>query len=288
MRALKNLLKSFTTSNPEKEEIKSPAKIGICLSGGGALGYAHIGVLQALEDNGIFPQVISGSSMGGIVGTLYAAGITPAQMMEVIKNDKLYRITKLMSFNPKFWEKSALINNKTVQIVIKECIPNNSFETLTRKMYVCVANLSIGKWEIIHEGDNLDAWVAATCAIPGIYSAVKIENQIYVDGGLLNNMPAQPLKKDCDIIIGSDVLPYSVVLKDLKLKDTVAASARVAQSQNSEEGRSLCNFLIEPKAIEKYHEFNFEAYKEIYNYGYSAVDKFITENPEILEYRISE
>lgn len=288
MRALKNLLKSFTTSNPEKEEIKSPAKIGICLSGGGALGYAHIGVLQALEDNGIFPQVVSGSSMGGIVGTLYAAGITPAQMMEVIKNDKLYRITKLMSFNPKFWEKSALINNKTVRIVIKECIPNNSFETLTRKMYVCVANLSIGKWEIIHEGDNLDAWVAATCAIPGIYSAVKIENQIYVDGGLLNNMPAQPLKKDCDIIIGSDVLPYSVVLKDLKLKDTVAASARVAQSQNSEEGRSLCNFLIEPKAIEKYHEFNFEAYKEIYNYGYSAVDKFITENPEILEYRISE
>lgn len=288
MRALKNLLKSFTTSNPEKEEIKSPAKIGICLSGGGALGYAHIGVLQALEDNGIFPHVVSGSSMGGIVGTLYAAAITPAQMMEVIKNDKLYRITKLMSFNPKFWEKSALINNKTVRIVIKECIPNNSFETLTKKMYVCVANLSIGKWEIIHEGDNLDAWVAATCAIPGIYSAVKIDNQIYVDGGLLNNMPSQPLKKDCDIIIGSDVLPYSAVMKDLKLKDTVAASARVAQSQNSEEGRSLCNFLIEPKAIEKYHEFNFEAYKDIYNYGYSAVDKFITENPEILEYRISE
>lgn len=284
MKFIKDLISSFSQQNSEeKTEKESPQRIGICLSGGGALGYAHIGVLQALEDCGIYPQVISGSSMGGIVGTLYAAGITPLQMMEIIKNDKLYRITKLMNFNPKFWEKSALINNKAVRVLVNECVPENSFNALRKPMYVCVANLSSGKWEIVNEGDNLDAWIAATSAIPGIYSAVKIENQIYVDGGLLNNMPAQPLKKDCDVIIGSDVLPYSVVMKDLRLKDTVAASARVAQSQNSEEGRSLCDFLIEPKGVEKYHEFNFEAYKEIYHYGYVAVTTFITENPEILK-----
>jgi len=72
--------------------------LGLCLSGGGALGFAHIGVIQSLEDHGIFPTHIAGSSMGAIVGTLYAAGYSPASMLQMIKDDKLYKITKLMTF----------------------------------------------------------------------------------------------------------------------------------------------------------------------------------------------
>lgn len=284
MKSINDILKTFLASN-KVEDTLTPKTVGICLSGGGALGYAHIGVLQALEDCGIFPQVISGSSMGAIVGALYAAGKSPVEMMQIIKDDKLYRITKLMNFNPRFWEKSALINNKAVRIIIKECVPENNFETLHKPYFVCVTNLSTGKWDIISEGNNLDAWIAATSAVPGVYSAVKVNEMIYVDGGLLNNMPAQPLKDKCDVIIGSDVIPYSVVMKDLKLKDTAAASARIAESQNSSEGRAMCDFLIEPKGIEKYHEFSFEAYKEIFQYGYTAVTKFVTEHPEILKLR---
>ena len=68
--------------------------IGICLGGGGALGFAHIGVLQSLEDHGVFPQCISGSSMGAIIGTLYAIGFSPAEMLQLIKDDKHYKVTK--------------------------------------------------------------------------------------------------------------------------------------------------------------------------------------------------
>ena len=68
--------------------------LGLCLSGGGALGFAHIGVIQSLENNGIFPTHIVGSSMGAIIGTLYAAGYSPSDMLQMIREDKLYKFTK--------------------------------------------------------------------------------------------------------------------------------------------------------------------------------------------------
>ncbi|MDD4921429.1 MAG: patatin-like phospholipase family protein, partial [Bacteroidales bacterium] len=93
--------------------LKGEKPLGICLSGGGALGFAHIGVLQALLENRIEPQIISGSSMGAIVGTLYAAGVSPAEMMQIIQDDRLYRMTKLMTLKPFFW-KSGWSDHSTV------------------------------------------------------------------------------------------------------------------------------------------------------------------------------
>ncbi|MHB9056849.1 MAG: patatin-like phospholipase family protein [Paludibacteraceae bacterium] len=275
MKSLKELFTQNSIQQPKR-------KIGICLSGGGALGFAHIGVLQALEDHKIFPDVVSGSSMGSIIGSLYAAGYTPAQMLKFIEDGKLYKITNLMTFQPTFW-KAGLTNHSHILALIKELIPNNSFEKLEKQMYVCVSNLTTGNWEIISRSEKLDIWIAASCSIPGVFNAMKINNMMYVDGGLLNNIPSQPLKDKCELIIGSDVIPHLTTKKTLKARDVLVKSVRVAQHQSSLPGRSLCDFLIEPEAIEKYHEFNFEAYQSIYEYGYKAATKFIGNNPEILK-----
>lgn len=284
MKFIKEIIRSFSPQNTDRTiENSSKKRIGICLSGGGALGYAHIGVLQALEENGIFPDVISGSSMGAIIGTAYAAGKSPKDMMRLIKDDKLYRITNLMKIPVAFWKTTGFSNHQPLQKLIKEICPDNSFTCLKKEMNVCVANLSQGKWEIINNGSKLDEWIAASASIPGVYTPFKINEKIYVDGGVLNNLPAQALKDRCDIIIGSDVLSHSCIIKNLKMNNTFLASVRTIQHQNSQEGRSLCNIIIEPKAVEKYHEFNFEAYKEIYETGYNAVIKFISDNPEILQ-----
>ncbi len=240
-------------------------KIGLCLSGGGALGFAHIGVIQALEDHQIFPDVISGSSMGSIVGSIYAAGYTPAQMLQFIKDGKLYKITNIMNFQPAFW-KIGLSDHAPIVTLMNEFIPNNSFDKLEKKLYVCVSNLTSASWEIISKSEKLDMWVAASCCIPGIFNAMKINNMMYVDGGLLNNVPSQPLREKCEFIIGSDVIPHLTAKKKLKPRDTLVKSLRVAQHQSSLPGRALCDFLIEPEAIEKYNEFNFEAYQSIYQY----------------------
>ena len=180
--------------------------LGLCLSGGGALGIAHIGVIQALEENGIFPTDIAGSSMGAIVGTFYAAGYSPTDIMRMIKDDKLYKITKIMTFRPTFF-KSGVSSHQLLRTLIKELIPQNSFESLKKKMHICVANLNTAEWEIIDSGNDLDKWVSASASVPGVFETVKEGDIYYVDGGLMNNMPAQAIRY-CSNIIGVNVIPH--------------------------------------------------------------------------------
>jgi len=255
--------------------------LGICLSGGGALGFAHVGVLQSLEEHGIRPTHIVGSSMGSIIGCLYAAGHTPAEMLQMIKDDKLYKITKLMSFKPTFL-KSGLATHSMLRQLIKEVIPHNSFEQLQKKLYVCVVNLNKAEWEIVDSGNELDKWVAASASIPGVFETIKHGETHYVDGGLLNNMPAQGIEEVCRDIIGVDVIPYKLSVDLKRPMDTLAYAVRVMEHQNSLPGRDLCRFIIEPPAIETFHEFSYDSYFTIYHQGYEAANKFIAENPEIL------
>ena len=262
-------------------------ELGICLSGGGALGLAHIGVLQSLEDHGISPTVIAGSSMGAIIGTFYAAGFSPADMLQLIKDDKLYKITKLMTFRPTFL-RSGLSTHHMLRSLVKEMIPHNSFEKLGKKMHICVVNLNNADWEIIDSGSELDKWLAASASIPGLFETIKNDENFYVDGGLLNNMPAQGIAQKCKTIIGVDVIPHLVPTELNKPIDTLAFAVRAMQHQNSKAGRALCQYLIEPQAIEKYHEFSFDAYQEIYQYGYEATTKYIVDCPDIMDFKSKE
>ena len=261
---------------------ENASKIGLCLSGGGALGLAHIGAIQALEDHGIFPDEISGSSMGAIIATLYAAGYSPVKMLQLIKDDRLYRITKVLTFTPSFL-KSGLSTHHMLQSLIRELIPHNSFDKLKKQLHICVVNLNSAEWEIVNSGIDLDKWVAASASIPGVFEAVKLNDMFYVDGGLLNNMPSQPLSENCEIIIGVDVMPHKVPEKLSKPIDTLVFAVRAMQHQNSKHGHTFCDFLIEPQAIMDFHEFSFDSYQAIYQYGYSAVTKYIVAHPEMLK-----
>jgi len=272
MKIIKNLFKSSSGNQT----------LGICLSGGGALGFAHVGVLQSLEEHGIQPTHVVGSSMGSIIGCLYAAGYTPAEMLQMIKDDKLYKITKLMTFKPSFL-RSGLSTHSILRSFIKEVIPHNSFDLLKKKLYVCVSNLNKAEWEIIESGVELDKWVAASSSIPGVFEAIKDNDTYYVDGGLLNNMPAQGIAGFCLNIIGVDVIPYKMPEELKHPTDTVVCSVRALEHQNSQPGRDLCRFIIEPPAIESFHEFSYDSYFTIYHHGYEAANKFIVENPEILK-----
>ncbi|MFV0391112.1 MAG: patatin-like phospholipase family protein [Paludibacteraceae bacterium] len=273
-------LKEILVHSPETKY-----RIGVCLSGGGALGFAHIGVLQALEDYHIMPDVVSGSSMGSIIGAIYAAGYTPAQMLQFIKEGNLYKVTNVMHFKPTFW-KGGLSNHDTIFSVMNEFIPGNSFEKLEKLLFVCVSNLTTGEWEVISSSEKLNMWIAASCSIPGIFKALEINKMMYVDGGLLNNVPSQPLRSVCEYVIGCDVLPHLSDKRPFKMRDTIVESIRVGQHQNSQPGRKLCDFLIEPEAIKKFHEFSFDSYQSIYQIGYRSAVQFITKNPDILKLRV--
>ncbi len=260
-------------------EAKNP-KVGLVLSGGGALGFAHIGAIQALEEQGIYPTVIAGSSMGAIVGVLYANDIKPIEMLDIIKKEKLYKKTTLLKMRPTTETKLGIYSHVATRQLIERVIPHNSFDSLPKKYYACVTNLENATWEVKHTGNQLKEFVIASAAIPGVFEAEIINGITYIDGGTLNNLPAQAIRKECDIVIGIDVIPVTYK-KAQKTSDVMFQALRASEHQNSLEGRKLCDYLVESNAIMVYNEFDFESYLEIYRYGYTAMKTYLKNNPEM-------
>ncbi|MFI3297179.1 MAG: patatin-like phospholipase family protein [bacterium] len=279
-------------------------RIGIVLSGGSALGYAHVGALQALEDYGIKPQYVAGTSMGAIIGAFYAAGYTPQQILQLIQDKKLNSVNKLLSPQSAFFN-TGVSSHDVLISTMKELIPHNSFDSLELDFSLCVTNLDKGYFEYKTSGDNLAQYVAASASIPGVFETQVIDGINYVDGGILNNLPAEVLHdKKCQYIIGVDVIPFVedaldavkqtspdrtslLNLIDLKQNsnslDVMMWSLRLVQVENSKPGREYCDWVIDSYAILDYHEFNFSKYIEIYQYGYKAVVDYIRSHPQMLK-----
>lgn len=271
-----------TIIDKNKKPTTKKHKIGLALSGGGALGFAHIGALQALEEHGVKPDLISGSSMGAIIGAIYCAGYSPAKIMRIIQAEKLYKLDKLMSPNLNFKQK-GLSSHATLRATLKELIPHDCFDSLEIPFAVCVTNITSGIYEYYYSGKGIVEYVVASASIPGVFDPVVIKNTTYVDGGVLNNLPAEILhQKGCDYIIGVDVLPFLPIEKKTII-DITLWSIRLMQHSNTQNGIKYCNWLIESNAIEKYNEFEFDKYKEIYQYGYKAMTEYIHSHPEMIE-----
>lgn len=271
-----------TAIDKNKKPTTKKHKIGLALSGGGALGFAHIGAIQALEEHGVKPNFISGSSMGAIIGAIYCAGYSPAKIMRIIQAEKLYKLDKLMSPNLNFKQK-GLSSHATLRTTLKELIPHDCFDSLEIPFAVCVTNITSGTYEYYYSGKGIVEYVVASASIPGVFDPVVIKNTTYVDGGVLNNLPAEILhQKGCDYIIGVDVLPFLPIEKKSFL-DITLWSIRLMQHSNTQNGIKYCNWLIESNAIEKYNEFEFDKYKEIYQYGYKAMTEYIHSHPEMIE-----
>lgn len=271
-----------TAIDKNKKPSTKKHKIGLALSGGGALGFAHIGAIQALEEHGVKPDFISGSSMGAIIGAIYCAGYSPAKIMRIIQAEKLYKLDKLMSPNLNFKQK-GLSSHATLRATLKELIPHDCFDSLEIPFAVCVTNITSGIYEYYYSDKGIVEYVVASASIPGVFDPVVIKNTTYVDGGVLNNLPAEILhQKGCNYIIGVDVLPFLPVEKK-SILDITLWSIRLMQHSNTQNGIKYCNWLIESNAIEKYNEFEFDKYKEIYQYGYKAMTEYIHSHPEMIE-----
>ena len=251
------------------------------LSGGGALGYAHIGVLQALEEHGIHPDCISGSSMGAIIGTLYAAGYSPKEMLAIVQKDKLYRINKLLTLQSAFTT-TGMSSHKSLHRILLQLIPHNSFDSLPRRLTVCVTNLDSGESEYISSGDSLAEYVVASASIPGIFETRTVGGHTYVDGGVLDNLPVRALRPQCDHIIAVDVLPFVRESRKSTSLDVMLWSIRLMQHSNSIPGRAAADWLIDSYALVEFHEFSFDKYREIYQYGYKAATEYLAAHPELI------
>ena len=186
-------------------------KIGLSLSGGGARGIAHLGVLQALEELGIKPNKIAGVSAGAIAGAMYAAGYAPHEIFEMVKKIKITSFLKPSSF-----KSPGFFNLKVVENFLKKSIPHNSFEQLKIPLMVTATDLHLGETVLFREG-NLIKPVIASASIPVLFSPVNHHGKSLVDGGIINNLVVEPLISECDISIAVHTNPFD---KNLSINST--------------------------------------------------------------------
>lgn len=220
---------------------KNP-RIGLSLSGGGAKGFAHIGVLKVLDSLGVKVDYISGTSMGAIVGGLYASGYTGKEIEQIVMDTDFYSLIA----NEKTRQETSFFNKSvdkyilTVPIkdgkinvlpkaistgqkniyMLKELFKNVSTITDFSKLpipFMCVAtNLESGKMKLFENGDLVSS-IMASSAFPSLMDPVKINDSLYIDGAMTINYPSKPLKdKGIDIVIGVDLSQGLSSRKDLQ------------------------------------------------------------------------
>lgn len=262
-----------------QEETKH--RVGVSLSGGGALGYAHIGVLDALEDYGIEPTIVSGTSMGAIVGVLYADGYEPEKILDLITEHKMTNKNKIMSLDIKSSE-LGLFSKKYISSFLDKTLHTDSFDSLPKPFYCATTNLMTTKGEIISTGDRLKKYTLASMSIPVLFQSVVIDSMVYIDGGITNNLPACAIREKCDILIGVDVNPYTEVKKIGSIKEAVMRTMTTLVMNTSKEGRECCDYIVDVYASHDYSILDFAKFKEIYKIGYDAGVRFLLNNPELL------
>lgn len=242
--------------------------IGLVLSGGGVRGVAHLGALTYMEEIGIEPNAISGSSAGSIVGALYAAGHPINTILEVFKN------TNIFSWNNFTARKPGIIDSDQFYSVLKPHLPEDDFAALKKKLYVTATDILNGISVTFSEG-KLIKTILASSAVPVVFSPVEIDGKMYVDGGVLNNFPIEPLHGRCQAIIGINVHPIkSVSAKDInstiKIMDRVL---RIAIYHQTRQKLPLCNIAISPPELANYGTFERDRFEEIFEIGYKAAKK---------------
>lgn len=172
-------------------------RIGLALSAGGAKGVAFIPFLAALEDMGLRPSVVTGSSAGALFGGLYAAGMSPSKMIETMES--LGRLPQLQAYDPQLRGGSLLKGQKAHEF-IRRILPVQTFEE-TRIPFRAVAVDFWRREEVLLKEGNLADAIRASISIPGIFSPFVMDNRVLIDGGIMNALPYDRIQHECDFVI---------------------------------------------------------------------------------------
>ncbi|MGP3779157.1 patatin-like phospholipase family protein [Halanaerobium saccharolyticum] len=237
-------------------------KIGIALSGGGVKGFAHLGVLQALKEKGIEPDLLAGVSAGAIVGSFIAAGKSPAEVMELINENDFFDFAKLSIPDRGIFTLDNMTEN------LEKSLGAKTFEELKIPFYVGAANIEKARMEYFSSGELVKI-IQASSSIPVLFSPVEINGDLYVDGGLLENLPVNPLINKCDKLIAVNVMPVNLEEKMESITDIAVRTFQLKTVVNAMELREKADIYIEPTGIEKYNILNTKYSQELYDLGYN-------------------
>ena len=251
-------------------------KIGLALGGGAFRGVAHIGVLKVFEENGIKPNRISGTSIGALIGALYAFGIPVKKMLEIARE-----ITWL-SISHFALSKMGLMTNDEIGEIIDELLgKNRRLEEASIPLSIIATDIGTGTKVVFEQGNLADAVVASTC-IPGIFIPAEVEGRMLVDGFLVEDVPISPLKnRELDMIIAVNLdvgRPYN---KPDDIIDIIVTALDIAVTQYTRSMVETADIVIQPD-VGSYSRFDSKKVDKFYEQGYQAAQKALPKIQSLL------
>ncbi len=240
-------------------------RLGIVLSGGGSRGLAHAGVLRALAENGLEPDCIAGTSAGALVGALHASGRDSAEILRFFADANPFRMSRLALNKP------GVIDSEKIVGSFHHWFPEDSFEALAKPLFVTGTDLLAGRLEVWSAGPLVRPLLASS-AVPFVISPTRVDGRLYVDGGIVNNFPVEPLFGLCDAILGVHATPLSAPSEG-DLNSTFAVSQRALEIGMFHASRRKfhhADLVISPAGLSRFSTFDTRRHAEIVEIGYQA------------------
>lgn len=252
--------------------IKTPKKYktGLVLSGGALRGFAHGGVLKALNEMGIFPDVVSGVSAGAIVGALYADGFKPEEMYKIFANKSMYKFVEFIVPN------KGLVRMTGLYKTLLENLHAKNFEDLKIPLFVTATNLNKATTVYFSQGE-LARHIIASCTVPVLFQPAVIDEVTYIDGGVLNNLPLEPIENDCELLIGVNVNPIAHQTKFDGMLNVADRALNMALNKLNAHKIPKFDIFIEPIELHKYSMMDAAKGEKMFEIGYKETRKVLKE-----------
>ncbi len=249
-------------------ELSPTHKIGLVLSGGGARGFAHLGVIQALHENGIYPDIISGTSAGAIIGAMIASGHTPEECLHFFLGKKILHFARLTM------SKKGIMILNGMEEKLREFLQVKTFEDLKIPLVITASDF-MNATPVHFEHGELLPCVIASSSIPVVFTPRMIDHVEYVDGGGFMNLPVRPIRKRCEKIIAVEINSIDTSEKITNMIGMAIRSFHLGLDRNTDIDRNMCDIFIAPQNMTKYSIFDLEHVQEIYNEGYQTAQRIL-------------
>jgi NTE family protein len=235
-------------------------EINLVLSGGGARGIAHLGVIKALQEADFKIRAISAVSSGAIAGAFIAKGMTPDEIFEVALGAPGFNLSR-----PPF--SLGLFNKKKMMQVLLKYFGHTAFSDLGIPLYISATNINTCDTDYFNTGEVMLPLIASS-ALPVFFSPVEINGYQYLDGGVINNLPVEPFLDDTFPIIGVHVNPLDEAEQLTSTFKIVERTIQITINKNLTQRKEHCTLIIEPHDLFHYTTYDFGRLKEIFAIGY--------------------
>lgn len=236
-------------------------KIGLALGGGAVLGAAHIGVLRAVEEMNLEISFISGTSIGAFVGALFAFGHTSKEIEEIALDLNWMDISGIALFE------SGILSNAKLGKLLSKSLGEKDVKDANIPLAIIATDISSGEKVVLKKGPVVQAIMASTC-IPGVFSPVEFNNQLLVDGGIVENIPIDTVRNmGAEYVIGVDLNAIKRYNRPDSILDVMINSFHFTLKTAAKYQTKDANLLITPE-LSEFNMVNTDQIKDLIEQGY--------------------